>query len=434
VHGEGYWLGSLGRRVGYAAAFLTVATSAVTVAMVAFVPPSNERAVLIAALFLLVAALTFLGLAWAVGRSGEAVAKGVLEAVGDAVIGIDGDGRVIEWNRAAERTFGWSRSEALGGSMADMIIPAELRPRHLAAFGRVAAGGEPRILGTAIEFVAQRRDGSPIPVEINIAKAGGRRPIFTASLRDVTSRHTLAAERELIFQSLLDAEERTRASLASDLHDDTVQVMVAVLMSLDRAIGNLREGRDSIEWLERSRAVLADATTRTRRLLFELRPALLTDYGLGPAVRALAVDAGKEANFRVAVRVPPERYSASVEGLAYRSIQEVLANARKHSRANHVTIDVTAEPEWLVVRVGDDGRGFDLERAFRADESRLHIGLQTMIERIQLGGGSCQITTRVGEGVVVDIRIPLPPRQIVSPGGSEPADRRSGPRGEAASG
>jgi hypothetical protein len=57
-----------------------------------------------------------------------------------------------------------------------------------------------------------------------------------------------------------------------------------------------------------------------------------------------------------------------------------------------------------------------------------------MIERIQLGGGSCQITTRVGKGVVVDIRIPLPSRPIVSPDASEPADRRSGSRGEAASG
>ena len=124
-------------------------------------------------------------------------------------------------------------------------------------------------------------------------------------------------------------------------------------------------------------------------------------------MRALAIDAGKEANFRVAVRIPQERYSASVEGLAYRSIQEVLANARKHSRAQRVTIDVAADREWLVVRVADDGRGFDPVRALRADESRLHIGLQTMIERIQLGGGSCRITSRAGEGAVIDMRIPL---------------------------
>jgi PAS domain S-box-containing protein len=407
VQGDGYRLGSSGRRVGYAAAFLIIATSAVTVSVAAFVPPGNGRVLLVGALFLMVAALTFMGLTWAMGRGGEAVAKGVLEAVGDAVIAIDADGRVVEWNRAAERTFGWSRSEALGGPLADMIIPPDLRPRHLASFGRVAAGGSSDLLGQPIEFTAQRRDGSRVPVEINIAVVGGRRPIFTASLRDVTSRRAAAAERDLVFKSLLDAEERTRAALASDLHDDTVQVMVAVLMGLDRAIGNLREGRDSIEWLERSRAVLADATTRTRRLLFELRPTLLTDYGLGPAVRALALDAGKEANFRVVVRIPQERFTAPVEGLAYRSIQEVLANARKHSRARRVTIDVTAEQAWLVVRVADDGRGFDPDRALRADESRLHIGLQTMIERIQLGGGSWRITSRVGEGAVIDLRIPL---------------------------
>ena len=179
VQGEGDRLGSLGRRVGYAAAFLMVATSAVTVAVVAFVPPGNKRVLLVGALFLLAAALTFLGLAWAMGRGGEAIAKGVLEAVGDAVIAIDADGRVVEWNRAAERTFGWSRPDALGGHLADMIIPADLRPRHLAAFGRVAAGASSDLLGKPIEFTAQRRDGSPVPVEINIARVGGRRPSAT---------------------------------------------------------------------------------------------------------------------------------------------------------------------------------------------------------------------------------------------------------------
>src|SRR5918997_3954420 len=138
-------------------------------------------------------------------RASEALKGAILEAALDCVVTIDQDSRVVEWNPAAERTFGHPREVALGRDMAELIIPPELRESHRRGLARYLATGEGPVLGRRVEVEALRADGSRFPAELAITPTSvGGRTLFTAHLRDITRR--LAAER-----ALAESEARFRA-------------------------------------------------------------------------------------------------------------------------------------------------------------------------------------------------------------------------------
>ena len=164
-----------------------------------------------------------------------------------------------------------------------------------------------------------------------------------------------------ILASMLRAEEAERSRIATELHDDTVQVMTASLFALDRvALVARRSENPSIESaVTLTRATLEEATARARRLMFELRPAILHEHGLVAAVSVLADQTRRETGAQTTVFGRPGRYGRDVEELAYRSIQEALVNARKHSAATAIAITLEDDGRALLCEVADDGRGFD---------------------------------------------------------------------------
>jgi len=125
--------------------------------------------------------------------------QAVLESALDSIIIVDDQGRITEFNLAAERTFGRTRAEAVGQRMAELIVPPALRERHLQAFARHLATGESAILGRRIELPALRADGTEFPAELAITRIPGTEqpPAFTAFIRDITAskraEETLAA-------------------------------------------------------------------------------------------------------------------------------------------------------------------------------------------------------------------------------------------------
>lgn len=184
-------------------------------------------------------------------RQSEARKAAVLDSVFDCIITIDANGRVIEFNAAAERTFGYTKAEAIGRALADLIIPPQLRDAHLAGLARYLATGEAPVLGKLIEVTAVRSDGSEIPVELGItAIPSGETPIFTGVLRDLTARKQA---------------DETRARLAAivDSSDDAI-----FSTSLDDTILTWNAGAERLygyaasEAIGRSRAFLVPAGKR----------------------------------------------------------------------------------------------------------------------------------------------------------------------------
>jgi PAS domain S-box-containing protein len=139
-------------------------------------------------------------------RDSEALKRAIVEAALDCVVTVDDDSRVIEWNPAAERTFGYPREAALGRDLAELIIPPEFRKRHREGMARYLATGDGPVLGRRIELEAQRADGLRFPVELTIIpiELAGRAH-FTAYLRDLTERRRAEA-------ALRENEQRLRAT------------------------------------------------------------------------------------------------------------------------------------------------------------------------------------------------------------------------------
>src|SRR5437763_9743979 len=126
------------------------------------------------------------------GASGdelELLYRGILENALDCIITMDAEGRVVEFNPAAVRTFGFSREEAVGKELAELIIPPGLREQHRRGLAKYLKTGEGPVIGKRIEIIGVRKDGSEILVELAItALKSDHAPVFTAYLRDITER------------------------------------------------------------------------------------------------------------------------------------------------------------------------------------------------------------------------------------------------------
>ncbi len=269
-------------------------------------------------------------------------------------------------------------------------LPGEFRLRHQDGSVRVVAGvatnllNEPAVRGIVLNYrdVTQERD-------------------MARRLRDAEQR------RRALLESMIRAEDEERSRIAASLHDDTIQAMTASLLELDRSDRHVRQGDAAAarEAIASARQTLADATERTRRLTFELRPQLLEAAGLAAAIRDLAAGLARDTGAEVSVRTRSRRYPGEVETLVYRTVREALINVRKHARAKHVVIRIGERRGALHGRVADDGRGFRTGRppARRA----LHIGLETARERLRAAGGSLDVTSAPGRGTTVEFHIPL---------------------------
>jgi PAS domain S-box-containing protein len=132
----------------------------------------------------------------AAARRTEATNAAIVAGALDCIVTMDHEGRIVEFNPAAERTFGHARHDVIGRLMADVIIPPALRERHRAGLTQYLGGGEARVLGRRIEITALRADGHEFPVELTIIRLpSDDSPLFTGFIRDITERHRAESER-----------------------------------------------------------------------------------------------------------------------------------------------------------------------------------------------------------------------------------------------
>lgn len=214
------------------------------------------------------------------------------------------------------------------------------------------------------------------------------------------------AERRTILGHLLHAEERERSRLALALHDDTIQVLCALLLQLDGIILLAsRAGQNEIvARLETSREVLSAATARARDVVFRLHPNVLEERGLRAAITACAQEIGDEINAQWSVDIPVDRYAWTLEELAYRVVREALSNIRKHSQADRFSVTIAKKADRLCGVVQDDGQG--LASSDEISRGPHHLGVEGMKERVRLAGGDVTITSKERHGVCVAFSLP----------------------------
>jgi signal transduction histidine kinase len=234
----------------------------------------------------------------------------------------------------------------------------------------------------------------------------------------------LMQENERLFSELIGAERRFRSlsrsvwrvqederrKLARELHDGIGQTLTALKNQLEvtRRL-NDRTQPSVDERIGEAVEMAAQALDETRELSRLLRPAVLDDLGLGPALQWLARTAGERFSVEVdlELRGLDGRLDSEVETLAFRVVQEALTNVAKHSGATAAKIEVERTAAHLKIRIADSGRGFDPQLALDSAHGGAGVGLRGMRERAELFGGKAHIDSGAGRGTRIELMVPL---------------------------
>jgi len=214
------------------------------------------------------------------------------------------------------------------------------------------------------------------------------------------------AELERLTARMVQQHEEERRRLSLELHDETAQVLSAVKLLL----GVLREHIDTSlhENLDRALSLVDDGIRSIRNVTRDLRPALLDDLGLVPALRALVAEFGGQSGKTTQLATPEKMPSLSndAELAMFRALQEGLANVARHSSAQSISVLLEADTTRIVLEVSDDGQGpptHDLDHL----ELRGHMGLAGIRERISALGGSVSMNGSPSSGLTLRVEVPL---------------------------
>jgi signal transduction histidine kinase len=207
--------------------------------------------------------------------------------------------------------------------------------------------------------------------------------------------------------AITDGVEKERRGLARELHDDTLQALIALnqRFHLVQASAATPEDRVSIDQLKQ---MTEQTIANLRRMVGGLRPLYIEDLGLTAALEMLAKESSQGSNAPVEFTATgdPRRLPADVEMALYRMAQEALSNAQRHSSSNQVRLELNFEPETVRLTVRDDGVGFVVPDAPDEFARQGHFGLLGLAERAELIGGSLQVKSRPGNGTTVQVTVP----------------------------
>lgn len=335
----------------------------------------------------------------------------LIEASPDALLIVDGTGRIELLNSEAERAFCYDRSELLGAGI-ETILPAARSGKALSA--RLVA---PTDLSRAVTMVGRRHDGTTFSADVRSRPLSDESGGFLLAVQDVTERRQRESALEETFRSLEEAgrehqwlltqlvraQEDERKRIAAGIHDDTLQAITAAALRVQQLRGRLREREDQ-EVLTKLEETLQLSIARLRHLIFDLRPPTDQRGGLLAALEQYVDQLDAAGGPEVQVDVDPSlTLSQDGQVVAYRIAQEALTNVWRHAAATHVRIKVLEVNRGCLVVIDDDGLGYDPSQA----EGRAgHLGLSLMHERAEIAGGWCRVESAPGAGTTVQFWLP----------------------------
>lgn len=366
----------------------------------------------------------------------------IVDGSNDAILGLTSDGRVASWNVGAERLFGFTAAEMAGRSI-QMLIPANLHHdearlwaqvqegMHIQAYDTVRMTKDGRRLDVSVTLSPLKDDRDQVVGVSNIIRDISERKRVLALLqqaheelemriRDRTAELSTANDslRELSSR-LIQVQEEERSRIARDLHDEIGQLLTALKIDLQQVqrseAGKALPGSltDSLELVDRLLA-------QVRTLALDLRPSLLDDLGLVPALRWYANRQAKRNGWILSLSVEgmTGRIPAPVEVACFRIMQEALTNVAKYARANTIDLTLRRQGQEVMLVIQDDGVGFDMLSAQQRAQGGESMGLLGMEERARLAGGSLVISSTPGHGTRLHLRFPLPEHDQTKPRGT----------------
>jgi two-component system sensor histidine kinase UhpB len=336
----------------------------------------------------------------------------LFETAQDGILILDaGNGQITDVNPYLVEMLGFSRDEIIGKTVAD-ISPDKDIESNRAMLERLRKSRYVRYDNLPLETKA----GHHLAVEFvcNVYQAGGG-DVIQCNVRDMAERKQAEEKREqlnnklqVLSRQLVEAQESERRFIARELHDEIGQSLTVAQLNLQATLQSpvinglaprLKESLDAIN----------QVLQQVQDISLNLRPTILDDLGLEPALKWLARRQASSAGLRARTQVEPLPYRLDpvVETECFRVAQEALTNVIRHAHATAVAIKLREENGWLHLRVRDNGKGFDVTAVWKQAMGGSSLGLLSMEERAILAGGGLEYKSAPGKGAEIHAWFPL---------------------------
>ena len=348
-------------------------------------------------------------------RESEERYRELFENAQDAIYVHDLSGRYTSVNRAAEKLVGYSRAEILGKSSTHFFPPEQLDNIREQLCSKLVEQGE-----TSYESELITKDGRRVAIEVNshLIFENGVAVAVQGSARDITERK--AAERRLkasreqlraLSARLQSAREQEGTRIAREIHDELGSALTSLkwdLEEIDKLLSTTLEVSTLAKIREKLHAPLklTDlAITAVQRIASELRPSVLDDLGLAPAIEWQAQQFQARTGIVCVCDFSMEEVVLTGEQstAVFRVLQEALTNVLRHAQATRVDIRIKKEDNYFLLSISDNGKG--ITESEKAEQQSL--GILGMRERAHLIGGEIDIKGVAGKGTVVIVRVPI---------------------------
>ena len=331
----------------------------------------------------------------------------LFEGESDAVMIFDARTRQFEdANPKTLSLFGYSKEEFLLLKVEDISAEKE---KTRSPVEKVITDDESNAQVPLRKFI--RKDGSEFPGEISAGKFfAGRRKKIIGAVRDITERIQAEEKIRALTQQLIKVQENERNRIAGYLHDNVAQDLSSLKIGLETLYDRGQEAAPAIttKICELSK-ILQNSITAVRDLSYDLRPSGMDQLGLVRTVCQHCEDFSEKNNVEV------DLYTAGMKDLKldfdteinlYRLIQEGLNNIKKHAQAGKVVIRLVASSPNIILRIEDNGEGFDVKRRLAKSLKEKRMGLSSMEERVSLLGGAMRIKSQPSKGTKIFIEVP----------------------------
>lgn len=345
----------------------------------------------------------------------EARMMGIIRSSMEAIITVDERQNIVIFNPMAEQVFGCTAMEAVGASLS-RFIPERFRAgheRHVEQFG--VTGVSDRKMGKQRVLFGLRSNGEEFPIEASISQIrDGEGKLYTVMLRDITERvkaeNAQRQSREELRElsaNLQNVREEEKTRIARELHDDLGQQLTALKMDISSVEQELETTAEPhlLQQLRGMRRLIDATVASVRRIAADLRPVMLDDLGLIPAIEWLANDFTNRYGIDVERRIEVGDTGFTPTGATtlFRIVQEALTNVARHAEATLVTLTVRVEGDVCVLQIADNGHGAN--RSPTPGEKS--FGLLGIRERAHMLGGTVEIHTSDGKGFVLTVTFPI---------------------------
>ena len=214
---------------------------------------------------------------------------------------------------------------------------------------------------------------------------------------------------QLLSRRILSAQEEERKRISRDLHDVVAQMLNGInlrLAELRKETATSSAGLD--RKISRTQRLVEESVDNVHRFARQLRPAMLDDLGLIPAMEAFAKSFARDTGIRVMLDTTTklEELNGAKRTALFRVVQEALTNVVRHARAKRVDISLQLRGETVHMRIKDNGKSFDVHKVMHSGKVR-HVGLLGMKERVDMIGGAFEIESSPGKGTTIHVAIPF---------------------------